>query len=66
MQTLKGLKAANTSDMLALAALIVLWQGNKDSNLGMPESKSGALTNLAIPLHDRLSAVSVLKRQTNS
>jgi hypothetical protein len=29
-----------------------LWQGNKDSNLGMPESKSGALTNLAIPLHD--------------
>jgi hypothetical protein len=28
-----------------------LWQGNKDSNLGMPESKSGALTSLAIPLH---------------
>jgi hypothetical protein len=27
-----------------------LWQGNKDSNLGMPESKSGALTSLAIPL----------------
>jgi hypothetical protein len=33
------------------------WQGNKDSNLGMPESKSGALTNLAIPLHDLLLAV---------
>ena len=60
MQSLKGLKAASTSDTLALAALIVLWQGNKDSNLGMPESKSGALTNLAIPLHNRMSAVSAL------
>ncbi len=28
------------------------WQGNKDSNLGMLESKSSALTNLAIPLHN--------------
>jgi hypothetical protein len=27
-----------------------MWQGKKDSNLRMPESKSGALTNLAIPL----------------
>jgi hypothetical protein len=27
-----------------------LWQGNKDSNLGMLESKSSALTSLAIPL----------------
>src|SRR5690606_4761831 len=25
------------------------WLGKKDSNLRMPESKSGALTNLAIP-----------------
>ena len=28
----------------------VLWQGRKDSNPRMPESKSGALTNLATPL----------------
>ena len=28
-----------------------IWQGKKDSNLRMPESKSGALTNLATPLH---------------
>ncbi len=28
-----------------------VWQGKKDSNLRMPESKSGALTNLATPLH---------------
>ena len=28
-----------------------IWQGWKDSNLRMPESKSGALTNLATPLH---------------
>ena len=27
------------------------WQGWKESNLRMPESKSGALTNLATPLH---------------
>ncbi|CAM2191419.1 protein of unknown function [Paraburkholderia kururiensis] len=27
------------------------WQGRKDSNPRMPESKSGALTNLATPLH---------------
>ncbi len=26
------------------------WQGRKDSNLRMPESESGALTNLATPL----------------
>ena len=30
------------------------WQGNKDSNLGMLESKSSALTSLAIPLHNLL------------
>src|SRR5665213_1342243 len=29
------------------------WQGRKDSNLRMPESKSGALTNLATPLRPR-------------
>ena len=29
------------------------WQGKKDSNLRMLESKSSALTNLAIPLHRR-------------
>ena len=34
-----------------------IWQGKKDSNLRMPESKSGALTNLATPLH-RLAAFS--------
>jgi hypothetical protein len=28
-----------------------LWQGKKDSNLRMLESKSSALTNLATPLH---------------
>jgi hypothetical protein len=27
------------------------WLGKKDSNLRMPESKSGALTNLATPHH---------------
>ena len=30
------------------------WQGKKDSNLRMSESKSGALTNLAIPLRNLL------------
>jgi len=33
----------------------IKWQGNKESNLGMLESKSSALTNLAIPLRNRLS-----------
>ena len=43
---------------MALAArrdqlrITIKWQGNKDSNLGMLESKSSALTNLAIPLHN--------------
>src|SRR6476469_5502067 len=31
------------------------WQGNKDSNLGMLESKSSALTSLAIPLRNLLA-----------
>ena len=42
------------------------WQGNKDSNLGMPESKSGALTSLAIPLHNRLSGGGVRMDEFNS
>jgi hypothetical protein len=33
----------------------IIWQGRKDSNLRMPESKSGALTSLATPLHNFLS-----------
>ena len=32
-------------------ANLKIWQGWKESNLRMPESKSGALTNLATPLH---------------
>ncbi len=32
------------------------WQGRKDSNPRMPESKSGALTNLATPLRYRSTA----------
>jgi hypothetical protein len=35
----------------------IQWQGNKDSNLGMLESKSSALTSLAIPLRNLLLAV---------
>src|SRR5438094_10115306 len=31
------------------------WQGKKDSNLRMLESKSSALTSLAIPLRNRVS-----------
>jgi hypothetical protein len=31
-----------------------IWQGKKDSNLRMSESKSDALTNLATPLHWKL------------
>ena len=32
---------------------VQFWQGWKESNLRMPESKSGALTNLATPLHGK-------------
>src|SRR5260221_8632183 len=32
------------------------WQGRKDSNPRMPESKSGALTSLATPLHSPIRA----------
>ena len=35
---------------LAIKAFNLLWQGKKDSNLRMLESKSRALTNLATPL----------------
>src|SRR5690606_23602795 len=52
-----------------LLVLPIEWQGNKDSNLGMPESKSGALTDLAIPLHNlfvcrslRFAAAEIVKR----
>ena len=38
-------------------ARTTIWQGRKDSNLRMLESKSSALTNLATPLH-RLAAKS--------
>ena len=34
------------------------WQGRKDSNPRMPESKSGALTNLATPLRDSKTNIS--------
>jgi hypothetical protein len=33
------------------------WQGWKESNLRMPESKSGALTNLATPLHRSIAEI---------
>ena len=32
-----------------------IWQGRKDSNPRMSESKSDALTNLATPLHGKQS-----------
>ena len=45
----------NTSISLNLLRdLLQNWQGRKDSNPRMPESKSGALTNLATPLHGRV------------
>ena len=37
-------------------ANLKIWQGWKESNLRMPESKSGALTNLATPLHGTVVA----------
>ena len=36
------------------------WQGRKDSNPRMPESKSGALTNLATPLRYRCCSLQCL------
>jgi hypothetical protein len=45
------------------ACLDVKWQGNKDSNLGMLESKSSALTSLAIPLHNLLFGAANLDRR---
>ena len=35
----------------AQSVRLAIWQGKKDSNLRMLESKSSALTNLATPLH---------------
>ena len=37
-----------------------IWQRRKDSNLRMPESKSGALTNLATPLRCLLERIAGL------
>jgi hypothetical protein len=37
-------------------SLAIQWQGKKDSNLRMLESKSSALTGLAIPLHNLVFA----------
>ncbi len=51
----KNRKAAASFVCGGLYPVRILWQGKKDSNLRMPESKSGALTSLAIPLHNRLS-----------
>ena len=49
------LNQADFSEMGACPNLplsnLKIWQGWKESNLRMPESKSGALTNLATPLH---------------
>jgi hypothetical protein len=38
------------------ADIFLVWQGKKDSNLRMLESKSSALTNLAIPLLKNLTS----------
>ena len=38
-------------DRAGPSSALGIWQGRKDSNPRMPESKSGALTNLATPLH---------------
>jgi hypothetical protein len=40
-----------------------IWQGKKDSNLRMSESKSDALTNLATPLHWTLHECNLRKMQ---
>ncbi len=48
------------------AAACIQWQGKKDSNLCMPESKSGALTSLAIPLHNRLSIATSFDKSAKS
>jgi hypothetical protein len=48
--TRSGFGDAGGYPNLPLADLKI-WQGWKESNLRMPESKSGALTNLATPLH---------------
>ena len=42
------------------------WQGWKESNLRMPESKSGALTNLATPLHGTIVCHLTAKQPTHN
>src|SRR6187549_798429 len=42
------------SKAMSLRHYVNGWQGRKDSNPRMPESKSGALTNLATPLRLRI------------
>jgi hypothetical protein len=44
------------SGYIYLRAITYQWQGKKDSNLRMLESKSSALTSLAIPLLDFMLA----------
>ena len=44
--------------------VIEFWQGWKESNLRMPESKSGALTNLATPLHRTVARCLTFKQPT--
>jgi hypothetical protein len=47
---------ANTDKETALRKLSAVewWQGHKDSNLGMPESKSGALPTWRCPYSQTL------------
>jgi hypothetical protein len=43
-----------------------VWLGRKDSNLRMPESKSGALTNLATPQYGRTPMRATVERRAFS
>ena len=45
-------------DRASQSSALDVWQGRKDSNPRMPESKSGALTNLATPLRRSLAEAS--------
>ena len=45
------LKSTATFERSATISAPIVWQGRKDSNLRMSESKSDALTSLATPLH---------------
>ena len=44
----------------------IFWQGWKESNLRMPESKSGALTNLATPLHGAIACHFIDQQPTHN